>query len=1544
MAGIEEFLAAPNEGFLDRCTKDQLTKIAEEYEVDLSDLSDKRKDSMKAMLKLQLVEKGVLGAKKGLGQALATQSLSVPVGSLTFEQQKELLLLQLSHEKERQEAETERCRLEVEKQVTIERLRLETEQAKIALQTARLGLVRDGKLSEDVLHSEEGSSSLPRAPDVVRNLRLLPKFNEKDPDVFFSLFERVAQAEGWSDSDQILLLQCVLSGKAQETYASLSNDNLTYKSVKTAVLKAYELVPEAYRQRFRTWEKRANQSHMEFARELTTHFNRWCMASDVGDFDSLCDLIILEQFKNSLPSRVATHLTERKVKTAAEAAELADEYVLIHKSQSGEPVQEPVRHKDTGGKSPVRFGGSSGKGARGTPGKGENLCHYCHEPGQWKLDCPILRARKQHAGSGRVKPAALAASVPGPVDVVVCQGGKAEFAVADDPSESYRPFVSDGFVTQAGSNTKVPVKILRDTGAVNSYVVESVLPFSEKTDTGDKILMRGMGLGLVPVPLHKMTLDCGLVQGEVPIAVRPALPVEGIDIILGNDLAGSRVWASEPPPPVVTASPLSSEQPDKSAVCFPEVFPACAITRAMSQAESKEGEGVVETVLPCLPDFPLAVSHSDLRSEQRADPSLEELFGSVLSASEVKNVASGYFIQDGILLRKWLPHGEDFVGDPIFQVVVPSKLRSHVLELAHDRSGHFGVRKTYDKILRHFFWPRLKKDVSLHIKNCGTCQLTGKPNQVIKPAPLQPIPAVSQPFEYLIIDCVGPLPPSKSGCQYLLTVMCQSTRYPAAYPLRTITARSVVKALSQFISVFGIPRVIQSDQGSNFSSHLMAQVLKLLGIRHNQSTAYHAQSQGALERFHQTLKALLRAYCVELVGDWEEGLPWLLLAAREVVQESTGFSPNDLVFGHTVRGPLSLFKDGWKGSDPPTNLIDYVNGFKHRLYSAGELAKMLAASQAKMKKKYDRRVEVREFSTGDRVLALCPLVSSPFQAKFSGPYTVVKRVSDQNYLISTPGRRKPEKLFHVNLLKPYYAPSSSPPSAVQQESMVGSPALIAGTVGESSDEGGGEAVFEPDEGLLSGRLKNSETLKNLKGQFSHLPAAQAVEFEDLIFKYPGLFGDVPSRTDWAEHDIDVGEAQPIRQHFYRVSPEKRKYLDAEVKYMVDNDIAVPSLSSWASPCLLVPKSDNTPRFCSDFRKVNKVTKPDSFPLPRMEDCVDQVGAARYVSKFDLLKGYWQVPLSKRAQEVAAFITPSGLYSYKVMPFGLRNAPATFQRLMNRVVAGLAGCAVYLDDLVVYSDTWFSHMQRVRALFDRLAEAKLTINLGKCEFARATVTYLGRVVGQGRVAPVHAKVSAVEQFLQPTTKKELMRFLGMVGYYRCFCKNFSTVVAPLTDLLKAKAQFVWSPKCQEAFGNVKSLLCAAPVLAAPRFGQPFVLQVDASHVGAGAVLMQADEQGVDRAVSFFSKKFNRHQLNYSVVEKEALALIWALQHFAVYVGSGMTPVVVYTDHNPLTFLHTLRCPNPRLIRWSLFLQSYDLDIRHIKGRDNVVADALSRAPV
>lgn len=243
--------------------------------------------------------------------------------------------------------------------------------------------------------------------------------------------------------------------------------------------------------------------------------------------------------------------------------------------------------------------------------------------------------------------------------------------------------------------------------------------------------------------------------------------------------------------------------------------------------------------------------------------------------------------------------------------------------------------------------------------------------------------------------------------------------------------------------------------------------------------------------------------------------------------------------------------------------------------------------------------------------------------------------------------------------------------------------------------------------------------------------------------------------------------------------------------------------------------------CTDYRKVNSVTVPDSFPLPRIEDIIDDIGGAKYVSKLDLLKGYYQVKLTEEAKRISAFVTPNGLFQYTVMPFGMRNAPASFQRLMTLVTSGLEGVRVYLDDLVIYSITWEQHMERLRRLLTAMADAKLTINLLKSEWGHAKITFLGHVVGAGDVSTIPAKVEAIKNFPVRRTRKEVMRFLGMGGYYRKFCPNISTVASPLTNLVSPRTRFQWTPECQTAFDKIRSLLTSAPVLRAPNFKKQFV---------------------------------------------------------------------------------------------------------------------------
>uniref|UniRef100_A0AAY4E6M7 ribonuclease H n=1 Tax=Denticeps clupeoides TaxID=299321 RepID=A0AAY4E6M7_9TELE len=759
--------------------------------------------------------------------------------------------------------------------------------------------------------------------------------------------------------------------------------------------------------------------------------------------------------------------------------------------------------------------------------------------------------------------------------------------------------------------------------------------------------------------------------------------------------------------------------------------------------------------------------------------------------------------------------------------------------------------------------------------------------------------------------------------------MCAATRYPEAVPLRTLKAQVVLKEIVKFCTTFGLPRVIQTDQGTNFTSKVFEQLLKELGVSHKLSSAYHPESQGVLECFHQTLKTLLRTFCTETGKDWVDGLPLFMFAVRGSVQESLGFA-------HTVRGPLNLLKEQFTGKESaPMSVLDYVSSFHERLHKACSLAKShLAVTQCDMKERYDRKAIQRSFQAGESVLVFLPVPGSPLQAKFSGPYTVEQKLSETDYVIATPERRRKTRVCHINMLKPYVMRDVT---ASMKSVDKCKPCVTVNNVPVVAEE-----MFFEEPQSPGVRLNNSIILGNIESHLSYLPKDQLNEVVNLLRKYPSLFSDLPGRTTVLSHDIDVGNSTPIKQHPYRVNPVKRDIMRSEVDYLLQNNLAVHSQSPWSSPCLLVPKPDSTFRFCTDYRKVNSITKPDSFPLPRMEDCVDKVGAAKYVTKLDLLKGYWQVPLTTRACEISAFVTPDNFLQYNCMAFGMRNAPATFQRLMQKVLSGLCNCEAYLDDIVVYSCNWEDHLTNLERVFERLCSANLTLNLAKCEFAKAVVTYLGKKVGQGCVRPVTAKVIAVTEFPSPLTKRQLHRFLGMAGYYRGFCKNFATVVSPLTDLLSTERKFVWNSQCENAFIAVKDLLCNAPILSAPNFSLPFKLQIDASAVGAGAVLVQEDDTGVEHPVCYFSKKFSKCQRNYSTIEKEALALVLSLKHFEVYVGGSCVPLVVFTDHNPLVFLSRMCNLNQRLMRWSLFLQEYNLDIHHKKGVENVVADALSRA--
>ena len=561
--------------------------------------------------------------------------------------------------------------------------------------------------------------------------------------------------------------------------------------------------------------------------------------------------------------------------------------------------------------------------------------------------------------------------------------------------------------------------------------------------------------------------------------------------------------------------------------------------------------------------------------------------------------------------------------------------------------------------------------------------MVGKPNKPILPAPLHPIPITSEPFRKIVIDCVGPLPRTKKGNQYLLTVMDTATRYPEVYPLKTISSKNIIRCLTNLFTHFGFSEDIQSDCGSNFTSNLFKEVLTFFNISHDFSSAYHPQSQGSLERFHQTFKTMLRKYCLETQTDWDENIGMLLFAVRECPQESLGYSPFQLLYGRQIRGPLKQLKDKLltPDSSPKQTVSQYLNHLKVTLARVRKLAlENFARSQKKMKTLYDLKSQVRKFNPGDKVLLFLPVHGQPLRSKYSGPYVVSHSLNKCNYVVHTPDRRKDTQLVHLNLMKPY----------IDREEQEHKPPLKPVGTFNSDVSPGSHDNFEVE--IPSPLSSNQDILENISDYVSHLPLSKRNDLVSIFKQFPRVTEDVPGYCDHTLHNIELinPEVRPIKQQPYRLNPERYAAMKEEVDYLIRHGLAEPSNSPWASPCLLVPKPNGAFRLCTDYRKVNKVTVPDSYPLPLIDVLIDNVGKSEFLTKIDLQKGYYQIGLTEKAKAISAFITPFGLFQYNVMPFGLCNAPATFQRSLNYTIQGLEGVSSYLDDLLVMSTTWDVH--------------------------------------------------------------------------------------------------------------------------------------------------------------------------------------------------------------------------------------------------------------
>ena len=473
----------------------------------------------------------------------------------------------------------------------------------------------------------------------------------------------------------------------------------------------------------------------------------------------------------------------------------------------------------------------------------------------------------------------------------------------------------------------------------------------------------------------------------------------------------------------------------------------------------------------------------------------------------------------------------------------------------------------------------------------------------------------------------------------------------------------------------------------------------------------------------------------------------------------------------------------------------------------------------------------------------------------------------------------------------------------------------------------------------------SHLLDLLQRSSACLSREQVDEVRNVLTQYADVFskGDHDlGRTSLVKHHIHTGDSRPVKLPPRRIAPARRLEVEKAVEELLAQGIIEKSFSPWSAAVVLVKKKDGSTRCCVDYRALNAVTTKDSYPLPRVDDTLDALTGAQWFSTLDLKSGYHQVEVAEEDREKTAFSSGQGLYQFKVMSFGLVNAPATFERLMERVLDGLLwkSALVYLDDVLVYGNSFEWALERLKTVLDRFRAANVKLSPKKCCLFQREVPFLGHIVSSEGVKTDPGKVESVKEWPVPRNVTEVRGFIGLCTYYRRFVKGFAQIAVPLHHLTRKGACFQWSEDCQRAFEELKEALANAPVLPYPDPERPYVLDCDASAEGVGAVLSQ-EKDGQEWVVSYFSKKFSAPEKNYCVTRKELLAVILALDHFHPYLYGAKFKI--RTDHAALRWLKTLRNPEGQLARWIGKLEQHDYNIEYRPGKMHGNADSLSRRP-
>ena len=930
-----------------------------------------------------------------------------------------------------------------------------------------------------------------------------------------------------------------------------------------------------------------------------------------------------------------------------------------------------------------------------------------------------------------------------------------------------------------------------------------------------------------------------------------------------------------------------------------------------------------------------------LITEQKTDKSLAVCW------SLAERGKAGYYVREGILYRK-----ERILGHEYEQLCLPATRRAQAIKLAHETfGGHLAAKKTKARLKLSFTWPTISIDVQRACEMCAVCQKRRRVT-VYDRTPISPIPRDDTVFQCWVMDCLGPLFPNQKVTYNYCLVLCDScSRYPVAFPLRSLTAKSVCNALLQLFQTTGIPSVIKSDCATNFTSQLTRTFLSMLGCSPRFNVPGRPQQTGLCERLIGTLKNMVSKLAMDHPRAWHKYLGFALWALRECPNETTGVPPWVLVFGRLPRGPLAVLKENWCGQrEAPLSLgqttVDYLQELRKNL----EVAETYAASHSERAQQryvshYNLRTRPKSFTVGEQVLILSPdSTTSKVFSKWPGPATVIEVISPHSYLVEIDGSRRhlhADKLrrYHINLDEVICKQTPS------ENTSCGDVSHCAIIYEQDADFGNVKTV-DPIESPFTDQLLPSQKIDPAK--LSHLTDQQQKELLTILDEFPECFSDFPGFCNVVEHEIHVTkDFKPKRLRAYRVPESIKPEVEKQISEMLQLGIIKLSKSEMASPIVCVLKGKDGKdgvRIAVDYRYVNRYSIGDAYPMPDISDLIQRVGRANLISTFDAKGAYWQIGVRPDHQWLTAFVWDGGLYEFTRTPFGQKGSGNTFVRAVHIILHPIKQfTGSYVDDMSVFSDDWSHHMTHLKRFLQVIKESGLTLNLKKCNFALHEVKFVGHIIGSGQRRADPEKVSAVKSMKAPETKKQVRQVLGFFSFFRDYIANFAELAKPLSDLTSKRvpSKLPWGDEQSKAFDLLKQKLCQATTdsLQIVDFSKPFTIHVDASDFQVAGVLSQSSSDGSDRPVAFISLKLTSTQRAWATVEKEAFAAIWALKRFRNWIfGKSVT---IYTDNNPITFL-TESAPNSaKLTRWALAIQQYDVTFCYKAGQKNVAADCLSR---